>query len=1619
MKSIANQFKRVSLLTIIIAIVFCAFFGLSKAYAGDTSYLNDVQFSDYIYLQIYNKAEEWDTEVIGQNGTPVRVWYNEDDGYWYSQNDKKERYYGSRYFFQNPSLIGLSDVSFNSYLITSDRQKIVGLDRAKANSPYLKKTIEGTFSYIGGSVVNAFGARLYKIDQSSESILDGYTLNLEYVGNNKFYISLKKQFTNDYSDNNGIPKDNIVYLSANHLKSNDHYYISFELDKEDAIIWEPERTQANGFFSLGTNVFGSKKYLCIEPGGKGVTLVDYKCDSLMLLEKNAAYIAEIQYSDGKGNYKTIYNYYDELYRYDYSPFFSISDIYSYTFSCSEPKSLFTYNSAYQAYKELKGGSLSEKISSLSSDPVASRKYVIQLGKYDKDYTKRTKGDVEGWSTLLENTDKTAIKLYAWKDYKVTYTINGLYNDTVQDEVTVFTGSPVSESLYQGCFGFSSGNKLTEGNWIAFQLPDKKNTGRTYYTKRVVITSGSDVLFDSAQNNSVLDDSWGVVSMCDIIQPNDATAVTADYQTGCVLINEMPSCDINVEITLDYRKGSLNKEYAFSYIESDGYLFDTMNVSSKNQTFTAYLSEQYKTPENVKDKKKQYVYSSLADTIDIHDTLSFTYSYQWHAVYDGVDHVIKGATSPVSQITLDTMVGEKKEVKIFCVITKTSKADKSQFITYISDEASAQDNHATVNLVGAYVKMKLVGVDSNNRTSDSVYLTIDLEGLSENERQYAINNIYSRMTSMDVYCDGKKLTTKTNKIGVESNTYDELTYQNRAYFVLSMGTHYIYGYEYTITKNGNYRFVINTDIIQIGGAEEFFADYSIELSYISNNIVDDVVVFGVELDSTNPDDVYIGCDNYAFSYIGDCYVYYAPIGEGKDSWTKISWENLRNSGDSNEPEIYNKLDENDKFLYFFKYTVNKPGIYSYKLIDNHGKAIFCGMYLYESIGASLDNLAIDVEESNTYNGLDQKPNIVIKNEENTLQEGAHYNVTYEYYNGSSYDPVTEVKNAGKYLVKITLLSPYNGVIKKEYTINQKTIGLSWEKLYYTYTGFLQELPKVKATGLEGYDTENDCELYAVRQNGETNIVDIGTYKIYAEIESSNGNYKLPSDNAVSVTMTESVGKVNNLEKVDVNKYINNPSAKSVAEALNSASEAGNVTGLDESSQNLLNDLVDYELTYGGLNETIKEAKANNSGAGDIFENSENLAVKIEASISIEPKRSSTENEFVLEIAPIKTITVYDVEDHNISIVAASEKMEIDSTVTLKIPIPESYAVADSNYPSGYKDIYVKHTTKGKTYVYVAKVIREGEVTPESPYIYYMVFDNPHGFSEFTVSKVDSTVATVVSEDGETSTNYISFQDALDSVKSGETITILKPAYKNTSCRMTAKADTTMSFNVSADSEILWSISPANANTEINISDTSVATIKAVTVSYKEVQYVPIWYVDWNTYSEKTEQSQEQTDIDKEKEDEEKAKLEAEEKAKAEAEKKAKEEQEKAKSNLNVNKLVKSIKFKATTKYTNGNDYTKVNLNVLSGSKNIKKLTDAGYTIKYAYYKSTKKASGYKKLGTLAKKYYTVKKGSVDVKYYYKVKLLVYDGKKLIASTILSQCTPGMRIWDPSEEVLKAA
>ena len=110
------------------------------------------------------------------------------------------------------------------------------------------------------------------------------------------------------------------------------------------------------------------------------------------------------------------------------------------------------------------------------------------------------------------------------------------------------------------------------------------------------------------------------------------------------------------------------------------------------------------------------------------------------------------------------------------------------------------------------------------------------------------------------------------------------------------------------------------------------------------------------------------------------------------------------------------------------------------------------------------------------------------------------------------------------------------------------------------------------------------------------------------------------------------------------------------------------------------------------------------------------------------------------------------------------------------------------------------------------------------------------------------------------------------------------------------------------------------------------------------------------------------------------------------------------------IVKDMKLVARSAKT-AKKNVKVTLKMNSKTAaSIKELKELGYTVKYRYYRSTKKASAYKSAVTKSTKTYLNTAGRKGKIYYYKAQVRVYDENgKLVAKTALRQCKYASRTW----------
>ncbi len=120
-------------------------------------------------------------------------------------------------------------------------------------------------------------------------------------------------------------------------------------------------------------------------------------------------------------------------------------------------------------------------------------------------------------------------------------------------------------------------------------------------------------------------------------------------------------------------------------------------------------------------------------------------------------------------------------------------------------------------------------------------------------------------------------------------------------------------------------------------------------------------------------------------------------------------------------------------------------------------------------------------------------------------------------------------------------------------------------------------------------------------------------------------------------------------------------------------------------------------------------------------------------------------------------------------------------------------------------------------------------------------------------------------------------------------------------------------------------------------------------------------------------------------------------------------------FDVQKYVSDLKLVArSTKTAKGN--IKVAVKTVTDQNgtavNLSDLKDKGYTVKYKFYRSNKKVSKYaaKTEKTIDKNSYVNTTGKKGTKYFYKVRVMVYDNDgKLVAKSELKQCKYASRTW----------
>ena len=109
---------------------------------------------------------------------------------------------------------------------------------------------------------------------------------------------------------------------------------------------------------------------------------------------------------------------------------------------------------------------------------------------------------------------------------------------------------------------------------------------------------------------------------------------------------------------------------------------------------------------------------------------------------------------------------------------------------------------------------------------------------------------------------------------------------------------------------------------------------------------------------------------------------------------------------------------------------------------------------------------------------------------------------------------------------------------------------------------------------------------------------------------------------------------------------------------------------------------------------------------------------------------------------------------------------------------------------------------------------------------------------------------------------------------------------------------------------------------------------------------------------------------------------------------------------VKELMQSAKFKVTTTKTSKKS-VKVQVAAKSSKTMISDIKSLGYTVKYQSIARRRRTQATSCSRQAARTALSAPKGTKGRKYYYKARVLVYDGSKLVARSALKQCSYGAR------------
>lgn len=244
------------------------------------------------------------------------------------------------------------------------------------------------------------------------------------------------------------------------------------------------------------------------------------------------------------------------------------------------------------------------------------------------------------------------------------------------------------------------------------------------------------------------------------------------------------------------------------------------------------------------------------------------------------------------------------------------------------------------------------------------------------------------------------------------------------------------------------------------------------------------------------------------------------------------------------------------------------------------------------------------------------------------------------------------------------------------------------------------------------------------------------KYVATVTKGEYTYKveLVDKSVVPAVLTTGANTAPNKDELAQNPDIDLNSVEAVANAAQKVAVDSEV--ISEQAQNAAADLFNDD----------NQKKAFEDMAKDEVPNVEKIEVR--SHIDVVPKAFNKEK-YTLDITPKIDIVVVGKKDGAAaSKVVATKELTIKKSTTVNIPLPASFI------DRTISQLFVQH----KGYEYEATVSEDNGA-------YIATFKNPHGFSEFTITKNSQTAAKI------NNVCYTKFEDAVTAAKNNETVYVI--------------------------------------------------------------------------------------------------------------------------------------------------------------------------------------------------------------------------------------------------------